>query len=107
MISSAFRKLNTFLLGLVGLWMLAFYITTIIQGLPVSWNWTGVGHSIDLHSFFIAEAASDIALDLMVLCLPVIVVRGLQMSFNRKAAVVCIMGLGALWVLYYSCTVIV
>jgi len=84
MISSTFRKVNNVALSLVGLWMLAFYTTTIVQGLPISWNWTSIGRSVDLHKFFIAEAASNIILDVIALCLPVMVVRDLQMSFNRE-----------------------
>jgi hypothetical protein len=36
MISSTFRKVNNVALSLVGLWMQAFYTTTIVQGLPIS-----------------------------------------------------------------------
>jgi hypothetical protein len=98
LVSPGFRVMNNIMLGVVGLWMIAFYITTILQWRPISWNWTEVGSVINLHYFFIAEAATDIALDTIVLCMPALVVYRMHMSVRKKALVIGIFGLGFLYV---------
>ncbi|KAI9729794.1 MAG: hypothetical protein M1818_008408 [Claussenomyces sp. TS43310] len=92
----AFRRVSNAVLGLVAVWMLAFIITTIVQARPISWNWTEKGQHVDLHSFFISEAVTNIALDVLLLCMPSFVVKGLHMSFKKKFAVVSILALGSL-----------
>lgn len=97
LVSPRFRMMNTIMLGVVGAWMVAFYIATILQGRPISWNWTEVGSVINLHDFFIAEAATDIALDTIVLCMPTLVVYRMRMSLRKKVLVIAIFGLGFLY----------
>ncbi|CRG92119.1 hypothetical protein PISL3812_09174 [Talaromyces islandicus] len=94
LVSRGFRMMNNIMLVVVGLWMIAFYIATILQGRPISWNWTEVGSVINLHDFFIAEAATDITLDTIVLCMPALVVYRMRMSVRKKALVIGIFGLG-------------
>ncbi|QKX54095.1 uncharacterized protein TRUGW13939_01178 [Talaromyces rugulosus] len=94
LVSPGFRVMNNIMLGIVGAWMIAFYIATILQGRPISWNWTEVGTSINLHDFFIAEAVTDITLDTIVLCMPTLVVYRMRMETRKKALVIAIFGLG-------------
>lgn len=88
--------MNDILIGVVGLWILAFFIATFLQAHPISWNWTEVGSVSNLHDFFISEAATNIALDLIVLCMPMLIVYRMQMSLQKKIIVVGIFGLGFL-----------
>lgn len=88
--------MNDILIGVVGLWILAFFMTTIFQARPISWNWTEVGSVSNLHNFFISEAVTNIALDLIVLCMPMLIVYRMQMSLRQKSLVVGIFGLGFL-----------
>jgi hypothetical protein len=97
LVSPGFRMMNNIMLGIVGAWMVAFYIATILQGRPISWNWTEVGTAINLHDFFIAEAATDITLDTIVLCMPTLVVYRMHMETRKKALVIAIFGLGFLY----------
>jgi hypothetical protein len=88
--------MNDILIGVVCLWILAFFITTFFQARPISWNWTEVGSVSNLHDFFISEAITNIALDLIVLCMPMLVVYRMRMSLRKKMLVVGIFGLGFL-----------
>jgi hypothetical protein len=88
--------MNDIMLGFIGLWILAFFITTLLQGRPISWNWTAVGSVINLHDFFISEAVTNIALDLIVLCMPMLIVYRMRMSLRKKILVLGIFGLGFL-----------
>ncbi|EEA25396.1 conserved hypothetical protein [Talaromyces marneffei ATCC 18224] len=94
LVSPRFRRMNDIVLGVAGLWMLAFFITTLLQARPISWNWTEVGSVSNLHDFFICEAVTNIALDLTVLCMPMLIVYRMCMSLRKKILVVGIFGLG-------------
>ncbi|KUL85536.1 hypothetical protein ZTR_08072 [Talaromyces verruculosus] len=96
LVSPGFRRMNDLLIGVVGLWILAFFITTFLQARPISWNWTEVGSVSNLHDFFISEAVTNIALDLIVLCMPMLIVYQMRMSLRKKILVVGIFGLGFL-----------
>lgn len=96
LVSPRFRRMNDIVLGVAGLWMLAFFITTLLQARPISWNWTEVGSVSNLHDFFICEAVTNIALDLTVLCMPMLIVYRMCMSLRKKILVVGIFGLGFL-----------
>ncbi|GAM42648.1 hypothetical protein TCE0_044f16819 [Talaromyces pinophilus] len=96
LVSPGFRGMNDILIGVVCLWILAFFITTFFQARPISWNWTEVGSVSNLHDFFISEAITNIALDLIVLCMPMLVVYRMRMSLRKKMLVVGIFGLGFL-----------
>jgi hypothetical protein len=88
--------MNDVLIGVIGLWILAFFITTLLQGRPISWNWTEVGSVSNLHDFFISEAVTNIALDLTALFMPMLIVYRMRMSLRKKILVVGIFGLGFL-----------
>ena len=76
--------------------MLVFLLVSIFQAKPFSWNWTGVGQVINLNDFFVAEVATNIFLDIFILCLPMPIVSRLQMSAKRKLVIVGILALGFL-----------
>ena len=83
-------------IAFVAVWMLVFLLVSIFQANPISWNWTGVGQVINLNDFFLAEVATNIFLDIFILCLPIPIISQLQMSAKRKLAIVGILGLGFL-----------
>ena len=66
---------------------------------PISDSWTRPGFPvINLGALLVSLAATNLALDLAVLCLPLFVIRTLHMSFKRKVMVTGIFWLGLLWV---------
>lgn len=83
---------------LVSCWMLVMYIATLLQSRPISWNWTGMGSTVNLHVFFIAQSGLDIVLDFMVLCMPALIVYRMMLPLRKKVLVIGIFGLGFLYV---------
>ena len=71
--------------------------TQVFSAWPISnlWNLRN-GYLFNYGAFITAFAAMDIALDIIILCLPIPVIRGLNMSTRRKFTLVGIFWLGAL-----------
>lgn len=76
---------------------LTSYQVILFNGKPVSAAWTGVGIlQFDTVAVGLAQGGSSIALDIIVLCLPIPIILGLHMHAKRKVAVIGMFWLGAL-----------
>lgn len=65
---------------------------------PVSNFWDEFGHTtLNLGVWSIAMASLDIALDIVVLCLPLPMIRNLKISTRRKLSLLGIFWLGLLY----------
>ncbi|MCJ1246110.1 hypothetical protein MMC30_003315 [Trapelia coarctata] len=81
-------------LTFVMLWSIAFFFVTLFQAWPISYNWTGIGTPIQYDIMYDVCAATDILSDLLTLCLPIPMIRSLQLSTRRKWILSSVFGLG-------------
>lgn len=108
-VTNGFKKVAWGLLVLIGMWLTAFFLTTLFQSWPISRNWTGVGENImDAKVMYVALAASDLALDIIILVTPLPVIKNLGIALEKKLAIATLFGLGFLCIiasairLYYT-----
>lgn len=98
-ITTGFRLACDITSGVVITWLVALFLGTLLRSNPVSVNWNpkqpGAHHG-NIVVLFSFVGASDIVLDLIILCLPLPVIRGLHMSTKRKWLVAGIFWLGGL-----------
>ena len=79
-----------------GLWLILLQ-SAMFLAWPISNFWNQAGNTnLDLGAWVIAMAASDVALDLTTLCLPLPIIRSLQISTRRKISLLGIFWLGFL-----------
>ena len=95
-INRGFVRAAYLMLVAVCAWMVAFFFSTLFQAMPVYGNWIATGHTIDLRAMLLGEAVTDIALDLLILSLPVFVIKRVNITFERKVMGTAIIGLGIL-----------
>lgn len=98
-ISKLFRITNQIVAGLCMLWLLAGFFITVFQCYPVNqlWNslgdpeycWAGGGAWFGLEF-------SSLMLDVALLCLPMVMIKGLNLSRAKKISVGSIFLLGGL-----------
>lgn len=82
--------------------LVSFIIVSTLQCRPISFYWTGWdgehhGSCTNLNAAAWAHAAIHIALDIWMLSLPVPQIWRLNMSLERKAAILAMFGLGILY----------
>ena len=80
------------------LWMLGFYF----QCRPIRGGWDPTvtpKHCINIAALFLGLEIFSCILDIILICLPIKMIRGLQMAFKRKMAMATIFILGILSVL--------
>jgi len=91
----SFGVVCNIMMGLFMCWFLASLFGQIFASNPVSLGWKSANHNaINYPVFFVSMAASNLALDLATLTLPLFVIRTLQMTTRRKYLVSGIFGLG-------------
>ena len=85
-------------------WMISFILATLFQIWPIRCNWTSCvrGSATDYPIMYILNNATDIILDLAILCLPVTAIKRLRMSRNKKIGTMFIFGLGILYVDFFA-----
>ncbi|KAH7316783.1 hypothetical protein B0I35DRAFT_512661 [Stachybotrys elegans] len=77
------------------LFMISATITQIFSAWPIPDWWTlGATYTINYGAFLTAFAAIDLALDIVILCLPIPVVRSLHVTRNKKFLLVGIFWMG-------------
>ena len=86
------------MLWTVGAWLVAFFFATLFQGWPVSQQWMRTGPLINCPRMYFALGVTDLALDIVVLCLPMPIIWGLHATRRKKLGVASIFGLGFLYV---------
>ncbi|TGO70129.1 hypothetical protein BOTNAR_0003g00220 [Botryotinia narcissicola] len=93
--TSKFHLAANITLVAVSLWILASFFTQIFSAWPVS-DWWTFGKSFDMNygAMVTSFAAMDIFLDVLILCLPLPVIKHLQMTRTRKFQIVGIFWLG-------------
>ncbi|MCJ1352868.1 MAG: hypothetical protein MMC33_002852 [Icmadophila ericetorum] len=71
----------------VSLWFMAFFIATLFQALPISYNWNltvTATYVINEYAMYTAAGAIEIVLDIATLCLPIPVIWILKISTQKK-----------------------
>lgn len=91
-----FRVVTNVAFAVLAATLIALFFVTLFQDHPISRNWTGNGTTIDFPVLYIFEAALETAYDIAVLCLPLPMIGGLQLSPKRKWAVIGMFWLGGL-----------
>lgn len=76
-------------------WLIAFFFVTLFQDKPIARNWGAPGTAINWRIFYIVEIATDVALDIFILCLPLPVIHRLQVSKKKKWLISGLFWLGA------------
>jgi len=99
-ITTNFIRATNVMLVIIGLWLTAFFLTTLFQSWPISQNWTGVGRNLmNYPDMYLALGATDLAIDVVILCMPMPVIKSLKLEAKKKITVACILGLGFLSVI--------
>ncbi|KAJ4347253.1 uncharacterized protein N0V89_011193 [Didymosphaeria variabile] len=76
-------------------WIIAFFFVTLFQDNPIPRNWGEPGTAINWRIFYIVEIATDVALDIFILCLPLPVIHRLRISKKKKWLISGVFWLGA------------
>ncbi|KAL2822666.1 hypothetical protein BJX63DRAFT_427222 [Aspergillus granulosus] len=97
--SEGIRRVIWVLIAINVLYFLAYFLPTAFNCLPVSYiwtKWTGEteGSCLNFNAFGIANAATNIALDLAVIGLPLHKIAGLSVSLSKKIMLLSMFGLG-------------
>ena len=95
-VTSGFRRCANGILVVLGAWIIAFFFVTLFQDNPISRNWGSKGTTVDFPILYIVENTTDIALDLLILCMPLPVIKRLHISTRRKWLLGAVFWLGAL-----------
>ena len=91
-----FKRASNIVLYVLIAWLIAFFVT-LFQDNPISRNWGTVGTTINWRIFYIIEIATNVALDLFILCMPWPVIKQLHVTKKQKWLLVAIFGLGGLY----------
>lgn len=102
--SAGFRRVVWATLVVVGLYGLAFILAQLFQCWPISDNWTKWklrpsdprAKCVDTIAIATSNSAISIALDIWMLCLPLVSVRRLNVSLHKKVAIASMFAVGAL-----------
>lgn len=90
------------MISVVIVWTVAFFFANMLQCIPLSLNWTGLGGNnfqcIDENMMYLGQAFSDVITDVMILSMPLPCIWALQMSKKCKVAICGVFLLGALTV---------
>ncbi|KAF2235433.1 hypothetical protein EV356DRAFT_118098 [Viridothelium virens] len=82
-------------LGIVGAWLVAFFFATLFQVYPIWCNWTFCPTPLTDYSLMYALcSATDIAIDICILCIPVFFIRKLHLNKTQKIGLTGIFGIG-------------
>jgi len=100
------RKFNATSMSLIVTvicWQIAFFFTNMFQYYPIHGMWAK--NSKDAHAMlkaptqmFLAQSYADVALDVVIIAVPIPLIWKLQMDIKKKIGVSCIFLLGALTV---------
>lgn len=80
-------------------WLVSFFFATLLQIYPIWCNWIVCEPTSNYPLMYVFQSATDIVLDIVILCLPVYSISQLQMSLNKK------IGLGAVFSVGVFCVV--
>lgn len=94
------RWVNGTLLVLLA-WIIAFFFVTLFQDKPIRRNWEGDGTTINWQIFYIVCIASDVALDIFILCLPLPVIHRLKINTKKKWLVSGVFWLGGVYAVIF------
>jgi len=71
-----FRAALWTMIGLAFVWTVAFFFSELLQCIPLSVNWSGFGslhgQCLDVNMMMIAQAWSDVAINIVILALPIV-----------------------------------
>ena len=93
-------------MGVVVAFTISSVLTSILQCSPVKYAYdkSGTGTCIDLGKFWYANAGYNIATDLIIIILPILVIRTLQLPKRTKIALCGVFALGILYVYHVDFT---
>ncbi|KAE8308216.1 hypothetical protein BDV41DRAFT_581607 [Aspergillus transmontanensis] len=97
--STGIRRVTWVLIAINALYLLTYGFGTAFNFLPVSYIWTKwhretEGSCLNFNAFGIANATTNIALDLAVIGLPLHKIAGLSVGLSKKIMLLAIFGLG-------------
>ncbi|KAE8363568.1 hypothetical protein BDV27DRAFT_146013 [Aspergillus caelatus] len=97
--STGIRRATWLLIAINAMYLLAYAFGTAFNCLPVSYIWTKwhgktEGSCLNFNAFGIANAATNITLDLAVIGLPLHKIAGLSVSLSKKIMLLSMFGLG-------------
>jgi len=100
-INTNFRLQSLLVMILVWAFWLAATIATILNCIPLEYNWISIGdpqHCINYNIFWMVTGSIEVLMDVIILALPVRMVLKLQLTRKRKILVLLIFLLGGLYV---------
>jgi len=90
------RRRAMFMFAVVGLQARANVLTCIFQCTPVKAIWDLTSHCVDINPFYLANAALNIATDIITHALPIDLVWHLQLPTKQKFGLALMLFLGLL-----------
>jgi hypothetical protein len=97
----SFRLAAYIIMGFCVCWAIMTCLIGLLICQPIAMNWdpsTPGGHCGKENIAFAAVGVIDMATDLAILILPLPMVKGLQIPLANKIALLCIFGLGTLYI---------
>ncbi|KAI1764204.1 hypothetical protein GGR53DRAFT_520511 [Hypoxylon sp. FL1150] len=96
--SPRFKTTIWILIGLVSAWTVAFTFALMFSCTPIAsqWDFSLEYTCVDQEALFATALVTDVALDLLVLAIPIYKTWQLQMPLPQKAAILCIFLMGGL-----------
>jgi len=95
--TSQFRRLSMIIIVLCIVWAVPGFLTSILACIPMERLWNDKpGKCIDLHIFALVMTGTELALDIIIMVLPVREILKLQMSVRRKVSVSLVFLMGSL-----------
>ena len=93
-----FRQISFAVAAVCVLWWLIFTIIVMNPCRPVKKFWQPQieGHCYNFDEFFLGAAVADVVLDAVTLALPIKMILGLQMSYQRKVMLCFVFLVGGL-----------
>ncbi|KAI3323799.1 hypothetical protein HD806DRAFT_495628 [Xylariaceae sp. AK1471] len=94
-----FNIISFSLIVLATLWTIAFFITNILESFPVYTEWArnpdDQRGNMDITTMFLSQCYTDVALDVLIIVLPIPLIWKLHMDLKKKLLISCIFLLGA------------
>lgn len=83
------------------MWTITFFLTNLLQFMPIEGWWTKPPNAkkpgLDLTKMYLAQSYADVALDVLIISLPVpLIWRQMCLSFGKKIGVSIVFLLGSL-----------
>ncbi|KAJ6154476.1 hypothetical protein N7485_012845 [Penicillium canescens] len=105
-ITKTFQRVGRAYLVVIIAWTIASVLVTILQCIPIKASWDKEivdKKCVDKNSWWYAFAAINTVTDFLIVILPIRPILNLKLSKHDRIGLLCVFGIGALYVLSQNC----